>query len=134
MIIPVNFYFTFLIFQIPSKMNTFRITFFGAFALSVAIHGNVAAGQCFKSEEAVTEQPSSSESNSNYQAAFYERQLDFSLDMFHKLYNKVFLKVFHDKQIKLIYHRKNMLLYNFIFYSRKTKRISFSHHTAFIKL
>ncbi len=115
-------------------MNTFKRTFLGAVVLSVAIQGNIAAGQCFKSEEAVTEQPSSSESSSNYQAAFYERQLDFSLDMFHKLYNKVFHKIFYNKLTRLIYLGENMLYYVIFFYNRKTKRIYFSRHTAFIKL
>lgn len=64
-----------------------------ALALSISIQGSIVTGQCFKSEESAsaTEQPSSGEQNADYQASFYERQLDFSLDMFHKLYNKVCL-------------------------------------------
>lgn len=43
-------------------------------------------GQCFKSDGSVS---SETNVNADYQAAFNERQLDFSLDMFHKFYNKV---------------------------------------------
>lgn len=60
--------------------------------LAACVKENFVSGQCFKEEDQPTTEQPRSEDSSNYQAVFFERQLEFSLDMFHKLYNKVNLE------------------------------------------
>ncbi|ODN02111.1 Serpin B9 [Orchesella cincta] len=55
--------------------------------LTLVLSISLVKGQCFKSD-LVSEQPASEKATAEYQAVFYEQQLEFSLDMFHKLYNK----------------------------------------------